>query len=187
MIVKKQSPSPVLHLSHLYVLGFHHHLLILLYQTSSSKGTQGAIGYLPGLSKAQSIHRQGPQPPWTAGSHSRLAGGLWHGNLCLGYPCAGGLYRRTETSESGSFGCQLDGSSESCTPHLVRGSCSWGKNSKGWGKGIHWCFSVDARQWGLTEHPHLHHAWLQFPRSRLMISNRSWLWMSMQGRNELRP
>ena len=128
MIVKKQSPSPVLHLSHLYVLGFHHHLLILLYQTSSSKGTQGAIGYLPGLSKAQSIHRQGPQPPWTAGSHSRLAGGLWHGNLCLGYPCAGGLYRRTETSESGSFGCQLDGSSESCTPHLVRGSCSWGKN-----------------------------------------------------------
>lgn len=29
MIVKKQSPSPVLHLMHLYVLGLHHHLLIL--------------------------------------------------------------------------------------------------------------------------------------------------------------
>lgn len=38
----------------------------------------GAIGYFPGLSKAQNIHRH-PQPLWTAGSHSRLAEGLWHG------------------------------------------------------------------------------------------------------------
>lgn len=152
----------------------------LLLQVDSR--SYSAIGHLLGLSKAQNIHRQRPQQPWAAGSRGKLAERLWYGQPeGHGHPHAGGLCNQW-VKQSWWILWKLHSPT-------VRGSCSWGKNSKGWGKGTTDVFLLgqDSGDWWniLT---YICCAWVQFPMSRFMISGRSWLLrMRMQVRNKLRP